>query len=333
MAAGPGNDDSEYARRVDAERKAYENNTEVHDLPPICFYWLKRYILPQLASLGCTSADEFFLNNVERAYQRANAGTRRFLSIGAGNCDTEIRMAAALRERGAEDFVIDCLDLNEAMLGRGKAAAADSGLGRHIEPVSGDLNSWQPARGYDAVLANQVLHHVVGLESLFDGIRDSLRPGGSIIVSDMIGRNGHRRWPEALGPVDQFWNELPERYRYNRQLRRQETTYPDWDCAVDGFEGIRSQDVLPQLLGRFRFEWFYAFSNVADPFIDRGYGPNFDAEAEWDRAFIDRVHAFDENEIVAGRIKPTHMLAVLGKDAGPLTCFKNLTPEFCVRWP
>jgi hypothetical protein len=73
---------------------------------------------------------------------------------------------------------------------------------------------------------------------------------------------------------------------------------------------------------------------VTDPFIDRSYGPNFDADAEWDRAFIDRVHACDETEIGAGRVKPTHMLAVLSREqTGPLTCLGIRTPEFCVRRP
>ena len=330
----PAGHDEEYARRLDAERRAFENNTEVHDLPPICHYWLNRYILPQLSRLGYADADSFFIGNLRRAYHRSHLPKRRFVSMGAGNCDTEVRLAHALRESGAEDFIIECLDLNESMLERGKVAAAASGLAAHIHPVVADLNHWQPRGTYDAVLANQALHHVSSLETLLDAIRQSLTPHGALIVSEMIGRNGHRRWPEALGPVQQFWSELPAQYRYNRQLQRQEDQYPDWDCAADGFEGIRCQDILPLLLERFRFQFFYGFSNVTDPFIDRSFGPNFDADKEWDRSFIDRVHAFDEAGIRSGRIKPTHMLAVLSRDAGPeVVCREHLTPAFCVRWP
>jgi SAM-dependent methyltransferase len=330
---------AEYSRRVEAERKQFDNDTDVHGLPRICFYWLNRYILPQLLALGYADADQFFRQNLARAYHgsgssRPASRVRRFLSIGAGNCDTEIRLALALRESGANEFVIDCLDLNEQMLERAKAAASASGVASHIEPICGDFNHWQPTREYDAVIANHALHHVLRLEALFDAIRDSLRPGGSLIVSDMVGRNGHRRWPEALEPVERFWSELPERFRYNRLLRRQETQYPDWDCSADGFEGIRCQDILPLLLERFGFEFFYAFSNVIAPFVDRCYGRNFDPDAEWDRSFVDRVHAFDESEILAGRIKPTIMLAVLKRERSTeTTCLKHLTPEFCTRWP
>ena len=68
------------------------------------------------------------------------------------------------------------------------------------------------------------------------------------------------------------------------------------------------------------------------PFVDRSFGYNFDALASWDRNFIDAVHQRDEQEFASGRIKPTHIFAVLGTDPGVPTLFHPpLTPEFCVR--
>ena len=132
----------------------------------------------------------------------------------------------------------------------------------------------------------------------------------------------------------EFWRELPAAYRYNMQLRRQEDEFLDWDCAQESFEGVRAQDVLPLLIERFQFELFFAFANVIDPFGDRSFGHHFAADAAWDRDFIDRVHARDEAEIVAGRIKPTHMFAVMRTDySGASAYWKNLTPAFCVRPP
>ena len=325
---------SSYEDRVAEETRQYAANEKVHDLPGICFYWLNRYILPQMASFGYAGAEEFFFLNLEKAYRQSRNEKRRFLSIGAGNCDMEVQLAAQLRTAGLSDFVIDCLDLNPAMIGRGTVDAAARGIGDALSPLVADFNRWQPEREYDAVIANQALHHVVELENLFAGVRSSLTPEGLFIVSDMIGRNGHRRWPEALELVEKFWQELPERYRYNQQLKQMDIEYLDWDCSVEGFEGIRSQDILPLLIERFHFNFFYAFGNVTDPFIDRSYGPNFDASGEWDRAFIDRVHACDEAGMAEGRLKPTHMLAVLSR-AGTedLICTEGFTPEFAVRRP
>ena len=81
----------------------------------------------------------------------------------------------------------------------------------------------------------------------------------------------------------------------------------------ESFEGIRSQDILPLLLDHFHFRLFFGFANVIDPFVDRSFGHNFDATAPWDRAFIDAVQERIEKEMVSGRIKPTHMLAVVEK--------------------
>jgi hypothetical protein len=147
-----------------------------------------------------------------------------------------------------------------------------------------------------------------------------------------VGRNGHQRWPEALEIVHEFWRKLPPSYRFNRKLQRYEEMYLNYDCSGDGFEGIRAQDILPLLLENFHFHVFIAVANVIGPFVERAFGYNFDAQASWDRSFIDALHQRDEREFASGRIKPTHIFAVLGTDPGVQTLFHPpLTPEFSVR--
>lgn len=195
------------------------------------------------------------------------------------------------------------------------------------------FNQWRAAKPYHAVMANQSLHHVMQLEHLFDAILDAIKPlNGVLITSDMIGRNGHQRWPEALSLLEEFWDQLPPKYKYNRQLKRQDDQFVNWDCATDGFEGIRAQDIMRLLSERFHFDLFVPFANLITPFIDRGFGHNFDVDSEFDRSFIDRVHARDEVEIRAGRISPTQMFAVLSSDwSRPTQCIDGLTPGFCTR--
>ncbi|HEX7914303.1 class I SAM-dependent methyltransferase, partial [Rudaea sp.] len=276
---------------------------------------------------------------LEQAARETLSRRARFVSIGAGNCDVEVRIAQRLRERGIEDFTIECLELNHLMRERGAALAHEAGLSAHVLPADGDFNRWQPQGQYDAIIANQSLHHVVNLEGLFDAIASAISERGVFATSDIIGRNGHQRWPEALAIVREFWRELPIDYRYNLQLLRREKTFRDWDCSREGFEGIRAQDILPLLIERFDFDFFFAHSNLIDAFIDRSFGPHFDAESERDRVFIDRVQARDEAEILAGNITPTHMLAVLrrkdgcGDSGNAIRTWKHLTPAFCLRKP
>jgi SAM-dependent methyltransferase len=201
-----------------------------------------------------------------------------------------------------------------------------------FKPIS--TNGLPPPGTYDGVIANQALHHVQELEHLFNSIKRSMKPGAVFVISDMIGRNGHLRWPEALTVVHEFWASLPEKYKYNHQLKRVEKVYENWDCSTEGFEGIRAQDILPLLVQHFHFDLFIGFGNIIDPFIDRGFGPNFDETCEWDRSFIDRVHERDEGEMIAGRVKPAHMMAVLTKEARESSKYHPpLSPEFCIRWP
>ena len=324
---------ADYAARVAQETGRFAGELDVNALPEIFHYWSNTYLRPMLESLGFAHPEDFFAKSI-----LAHAGERgiapHIVSIGSGNCDAEVRIAEALRAAGLADFRFECLDLTGAMLDRGRQLAEASGLAAQFRFTCADFNQWRPTQSYDVVMANQSLHHVVALEHLFDAIATAIGDHGIFVTSDMIGRNGHQRWPEALAILQEFWRELPESYRYNLQLRRNEPEFLNWDCSVEGFEGVRAQDILPLLLERFGFQLFFAFGNLITPFIDRGFGHHFDAQRDWDRDFIDRVHARDQAEIESGRIKPTHMMAVMTNDRNRSPrVYRHLTPQFCVRRP
>jgi SAM-dependent methyltransferase len=325
-------DPADYAARLAAEDRLYRDDLDVHSLPGIFHYWSNRYIRPKLEAFGFATPEGMFRKYLGEQCRHHQNQAKRFVSFGSGNCNMEIELALDLRARGHSDFVIDCVDLNPAMLDRGRASAAQHEVAAHLNFVQEDFNQWVPEHEYHAVIANQALHHVLKLEDLFARIKSSLKPHGSLIVSEMVGRNGHQRWPEALDIVHEFWRKLPPSYRFNQQLQRYEEMYVNYDCSADGFEAIRSQDILPLLLRNFRFQIFIAFANVIEPLVGRAFGYNFDAQASWDRSFIDAVHQRDEREFASGRLKPTQIMAVLGKDPSiPTLCHLPLTPEFCVR--
>lgn len=174
---------------------------------------------------------------------------------------------------------------------------------------------------------------MVELEHLFDSIHNGLTDDGLFITSDMIGRNGHMRWPEAMDMIKPLWQELPNEYKYNQMLKRHEENYRDHDCSTQSFEGIRAQDILPLLVQKFNFDLFVPFANLVMVFIDRPFGHHFDCNKQSDLDFIDKVHQQDEEAIMSGKIKPTQMYAVLTKTSVGKTQLLNpvLTPEFCIR--
>lgn len=326
------NNDEEYAARLNAETLVYKDVANINVLPGIFHYWSNKYVRPMIEEFGFSNPDQFFSKYLMEGAHKSSERPARFVSIGAGNCDTEVRVAKLVRSAGLEEFTIECLDMNPHMLDRGRAMANEHGISSHITFTRADFNEWQPTTKYVGIMANQSLHHVMNLEGLFDSIEAALGSGGLFITHDIIGRNGHMRWPEALTEVQRFWQEMPPEYRYNQLLKRHEDTYINWDCSSESFEGIRAQDILPLLLKRFSFKLFIGFANIIDVFIDRAFGHNFDENGKWDRHFIDRVHACDEAGMRAGTIKPTHMLAVMCLDQNSLCeSARGITPKMSLR--
>jgi hypothetical protein len=218
------------------------------------------------------------------------------------------------------------------MLKRGAELASEKQLADHFEFLTTDVGHWQPTHPVAVVMAHHSLHHILDLEDVFANIRKAIGTTGYFLTCDMIGRNGHMRWPEALDIIHNIWRAMPDRYKYNHQLKRFEAMYENWNCSTEGFEGIRAQDILPLLVQEFQFEAFIAYGNLPDIFVDRSFGYNFDVEKLEDREFIDRIGALNDRLIGEGVIKPTQMMAVLrGQSTGKLCCFEHWTPEFCVR--
>lgn len=323
-----------YQQRIQAELDNFSSIESVYDLPPIMGYWSNKFLVPIIQTFGFGNSNEMFRTYIARVCREHPGDVCSILSIGAGDSATEINMAQWLLEQGIGNFQFECLDLNEEVLARGRRSSAEKGLAARFEFAMFDVNAWKPVHQYQVILAIQCLHHVVELELLFDKIHTALHPDGFFLTDDMIGRNGHMRWPEALKFVVELWNELPDSYKHNKGSKRIDRNFEDWDCSAVGFEGIRAQDILPLLIERFHFDFFFGFGNVIDVFVDRVYGPNFDPDREWDRDFIDRVHAVDVREIEAGRLKPTHIYAAMTKrPSDNPKYYKHLTPEFSVRRP
>ena len=311
---------------------AARENSGAQELPEIFHYWSNKYLAADMSRFGFGNPEEFFFDQTKACLKESKNQRINILSIGSGDCAFEIRIVRKLLQWQLTDFVFECLDINQGLLRTGKEAADEAGLGDYFTFTCKDPNRWKPFKRYGIIIANQSFHDVQNLEGLFDSIRHSLRPGGLFIISDMIGRNGHKVWPEATDALKPFWDELPESYRYNSLLYRQEEQFISHDGPAEGFGGLRSQDILPLLLERFNFKFFFPYGNMIFVFIDRAFGHNFNADADWDRNFVDRVHARDEAGMLSGELKPTSMLAVLTKQKTDMVLRDpGLTPRHCVR--
>ena len=313
------------------ERFAFNRTPLIHDLPQIFHYWSNTYLRPRLEAIGFSSPDDFFFRTIA-AQAALWDGRLRCLSVGAGRCETELALARRLRAQGLDDIVIVCTDLNPQLLRAGERCAHAAGLADRFVFEVADISRRQPGRRYDVIIANQCLHHFVELETILDNIHALLDDDGVLGISDVIGRNGHQLWPEALEEFLVFWRELAPRQRYDRVLRRRCDEYINYNHADVGFEGIRAQDILPLLVERFGFAVFAPYACIALPLVERRFGANFDPANRADRAFVDRLAQRDQALLDAGRLKPTQLIAALHKQ--PVAATRSTThfsPAACIR--
>jgi SAM-dependent methyltransferase len=205
-----------------------------------------------------------------------------------------------------------CLDLNPEVLETGRRGAAEEGL--RVEFGLADLNTAVLPEGrFDVVVCHASLHHVLELERLAAQIRKALRPGGELVVLDIVTRNGYRMWPETRRLVGAIWATLPERLRLNH------TAYPEkrvdrkvWesDTRSGGMECLRSQDILPVLRNSFETVQYVPHFAICRRFFDTMYGPNYDLTRPLDRAIVDWIWELDREALVSGQLRPETFFGV-----------------------
>lgn len=325
---------SEYDDRVKNQIAQFADLGALWRPGNIMHYWMKTHIQPRISAVfGVPGVfDVYAALLAERiAHAQKMERTAQFVSIGSGDCQVEINIAKRLKAGARGPFVMVATDLSALRLDRARRSAQEAGVLECFEFKTIDFNAFKFDRQFDAFLAHHVLHHIVNLEGLFDTIRESMHEESVFLTNDMIGRNGHQRWAEVLEWIDALWPMLPQHYRFNYQFNKSHEKYLDWDCSGKGFEGIRAQDILPLLVERFGFDAFLGYGGIVDPFVDRGYGRNLDADRSEDRAFIDFVEKLNQTLLEAGRIKPTSMVAVMRRSGGTGRVYGGVTPQQAVR--
>ncbi|WP_410619303.1 class I SAM-dependent methyltransferase [Amycolatopsis sp. cmx-8-4] len=323
---GPG-----YDQRLARERDTFADQEDIHgNLPPSAHRWSNKHVRPKLDALGVPGIDELIVGQIAERASRLDRDTV-VLSLGSGNGDQELGWLRGLAEAGLDNVRLRLLELNPDMQARAEAAAREQGVAERVELITADFNTWRADAEHDVVVGFQALHHVLDLEHLYAQITSSLTGDGVLVVHDMIGRNGHRRWPEALEVVDRIWATLPPELRRNALTGQVDEQFVDIDCAADGFEGIRAQDVLPVLLDHLHPSLFLPYGNVIDPFVDRIYGHNVDLDNPVHVELLDQVGVLDDALLDLGLVTGTRLTALFHPTPQPLRVHGTRTPERSVR--
>jgi 2-polyprenyl-3-methyl-5-hydroxy-6-metoxy-1,4-benzoquinol methylase len=306
-----------YAQKVQEQIAQFQQNIDPLPLTESFHHWSHNFVRPQvLAEFGTGSITDFYA--IPFAEHCRKKPMPFFVSLGSGDASNEIEIGKSLVGRRHTNFKLLCLDLIPEMVAQSNRSIAAAGLSHLIEARVFDVNRDTIDQPADAWMAHQSLHHFLELEKIFDLIASGMTADGSFLTMDMIGRNGHMRWPEVLQFVEAIWRVLPPQKKYNHQTKHTWENFINHDCSCEGFEGIRAQDILPLLTDRFRFTHFLGTGGLIDPFIDRGFCRNYDPKDAGDRLFIETLEALNSALLASGTIKPTIMFArMVHKDGSP----------------
>ena len=323
-----------YQDRVKREIERFKDKDNIHaSLGAINSYWKKRHHTPRFyRALGVHTPQEFYANYFFRSGNQSSRFV--FASIGSGDGAVEASVAKKLEEMGLYDYVFHLYELSPFKNEKASANVKKLGLRGSFVFYEANANEWAPACTYSGIMAHHSLHHIQELEHLFDQIKASLDDCGSFVTCDMIGRNGHQRWPETYAIINALWHFLPEEKRIHSVFGWKDSNFRDLDCSSQDFEGIRAQDILRLLVERFDFESFFSWGGLTDVFTGRSYGHNFSPECSEDCRFIDLVDELNEILLDLGAIKPTVACAAMVKPkAKPCAVYRNRFPESMIRNP
>ena len=260
----------------------------------------------------------------------------RILGIGSGDCSNEHEIGKKIWSVYHMKTHIVCFDPSPPSL-----KAALKYKRNHLkddvvtlEVTSSLIKNTEMGAGYHGIFAHHALHHVDMLEDLFSFIWDAMLPTGKFVISDMIGRNGHRRWPEQLELADKAWSYITRRMDiYDYIDGKVLSSYPDsaYTCGNND-EGVRSQDILPLLVSRgFCFERFIGFGGIMHEFAGHRLERNFDSIKG--RHLIKHILSMQEHALQNDRIKPDQMMAMVSKNEPcKRVYYQNASSVNSLRW-
>lgn len=224
----------------------------------------------------------------------------RGLSLGCGSGRAE---RWYLQQGVCQSFT--GIDVSEDALAQARADAADAGL--DIEYACQDLNEirLEADPGYDLVVCQTILHHVLNLEHLMDEVANALRPDGVFFVYDFIGETQFQFSDERLHWYNEVLQVLPTQMRTNLlnghqvdQVRR-----PVPGKLASPFEAIRSGEISGLLKARFEVVEQQETTTILDRVIPSGTRSAYLTD-ENTRALFQLVLLLDRALLEGGLLAP-----------------------------
>jgi SAM-dependent methyltransferase len=303
------------SRKFDEESQVFGVNGNIHDLPNIAHWFSEEILSGQLLThTGSKSYEELILKSIKDLRKIDEILVLVSLGAGHGQMESELLKKVAIFSPGDTHFYsIDLFSPNDT------TETVIDGKKYTLTRISQDLNNAAFPENAKLIIVSHALHHFLALEEIFESIcRILLCNSGYLVISDIVGRNGHMRWHESLRAIRRIWSALPIEKRYNHQLDAIWQSFENWDCSREGFEGIRSEDILKLLFAYFEVDGAYFWGGISDPFIDRGFGHNFNPSDSRDIETIKKILTVESILTEYGYVTPTQVIGRFRPRSNPL---------------
>jgi len=172
-------------------------------------------------------------------------------SLGCGSGEHEISWA----KQGAFSR-IDCCDISPKRIETARKNASKAGLGEVLNFTCADvLKCPFPNRLYEVIILESALHHFAPLDQVMMIIKNLLKPGGFVFMTDFIGPTKYQWYPRQLQVVNALIELLPDKYLIDKNGRYiQKLFKPSYlrMQITDPSEAIESGNILLALKKHFQ---------------------------------------------------------------------------------
>jgi len=227
----------------------------------------------------------------------------RLLVLGAGSGWLE----RALAEKDGIGSITAC-DFAPATVAAAEIAAHRAGLDRIRYLVINLETEALPGGPFDAIVANDVLHHIMDLEGLYARIHEALAPEGKLLFNEYVGPNRFQYSDARMALINRYFRLVPDHLRFQPYWRslfwRRPRVDPAGLIADDPTEAVRSEDVLPLARKFFDTEAEYPYGGgLLNPLLYEII-TNFDEQNPYDAGLLRMLCDAEDRLTRSGAIEP-----------------------------
>ncbi len=187
-----------------------------------------------------------------------------------------------------------------------RALARKEGIDLEAEPL--------PSGPFDAIFANDVLHHITNLEDLYPRIYDGLAPGGKFLFNEYVGPNRFQYSDARMDLINRYFRLFPDPLRFNPYwntlMWRRTRIDPAKLAEEDPTEAVRSEDVLPLARRFFDPETEYPYGGgLLNPLLYEVI-VNFDESDPFHNRLLQVLCDAEDRLTRSGKIEPDFVIFV-----------------------